>query len=376
MSGIDGHMIDKNAYSTETLNTFSFISAYFIDLFYNHLYTQAIRFHRNQQVATVTDGYKASLDAYLQNINNYDKELYSDLVHGIHKSFIDYGFRGISYQACIDKIVKEFIPQDYWKIISFDDKSKILGTIITNSSRAMVYKIISSHLSDIIDNHGDAENANILQDEYIEILIMEREKLYHEFINAKTNNGSDNSMFTAMEKEILELSKQKNELRHQNHDLKKELLNLQKKMLVLCRHIKAYSQKIKELEGDVSKYKSASVAATVANNAPERSTRSTTVDESQHQPKYNSEPISGGMAGATTRQIPVARTVSQQYSNSAQASYIKTDTPLTRENTQDATDLWEDEEGDEDEDAIEYEDEQESANKQFSLDDDDLYTLE
>lgn len=376
MSGIDGHMIDKNAYSTETLNTFSFISAYFIDLFYNHLYTQAIRFHRNQQVATVTDGYKASLDAYLQNINNYDKELYSDLVHGIHKSFIDYGFRGISYQACIDKIVKEFIPQDYWKIISFDDKSKILGTIITNSSRAMVYKIISSHLSDIIDNHGDAENANILQDEYIEILIMEREKLYHEFINAKTNNGSDSSMFAAMEKEILELSKQKNELRHQNHDLKKELLNLQKKMLVLCRHIKAYSQKIKELEGDVAKYKAASVAATVANNAPERSTHRTTVDEPQFQPKYNSEPISGGTAGATTQQIPVARTVSQQYYNSAQVSNIKTDTHLTRENTQDATDLWEDEEGEEDEDANEYDDEQESANKQFSLDDDDLYTLE
>ena len=261
MSGIDGRMIDKNAYSTETLNTFSFISAYFIDLYYNHLYTQAIRFHRNQQVATITDGYKASLDAYLQSINNYDKELYSDLVHGIHNSFMEYGFRGITYQACIDKIVKEFVPQDYWKIISFDDKSKILGTIITNSSRAMVHKIISSHLSDIIDNHGDADNANILQDELIEILIMEREKLYHEFINAKTNNGAENGLFQAMEKEILELSKQKNELRHQNHDLKKELLDSQKKLLMLSKHTKGLIAKVKELEAALEQANSAKNSA-------------------------------------------------------------------------------------------------------------------
>jgi hypothetical protein len=255
MSGIDGRMLDKNAYSTETLNTFSFMSAYFVDLYYNHLYTQAIRFHRNKQVSTVTDGYKASLDAFLQSINGFDKELYSELVHGIHQTFMEYGFRGLSYQQCIDKIVKEFIPQDYWKIISFDDKSKILGTIITNSNRAMIHKIISTHLSEIIDNHADQDNANILQDAYIDILIMEREKLYHEFINAKTKgsaNGGEGSLVKSMEKEILLLSKQKNELRQQLHDTKKEVLTLQKKLLTMCKHGKDSSTRVKSLEAELN----------------------------------------------------------------------------------------------------------------------------
>jgi hypothetical protein len=252
MSGIDGRMLDKNAYSTETLNTFSFMSAYFVDLYYNHLYTQAIRFHRNKQVATVTDGYKASLDAFLQSINGFDKELYSELVHGIHQTFMEYGFRGMSYQQCIDKIVKEFIPQDYWKIISFDDKSKILGTIITNSNRAMVHKIISTHLSEIIDNHADQDNANILQDAYIDILIMEREKLYHEFINAKTKGG-EGSLVQSMEREIILLSKQKNELRQQLHDSKKEVLTLQKKLLTMCKHGKDTSTQVKSLEAELAK---------------------------------------------------------------------------------------------------------------------------
>jgi len=253
MSGKDGRMIDLSAYSTTTLNTFSFLSAYFIDLFYNHFYAQAIRFHRNKQVSTITDGYKASLDAFLQNINKSDKDLYRDLVHGIHQTFIDYGFKGLTYENCIDRIVKEFVPQDYWKIISFDDKSKILGIIITNSTKSMIHKIITSHLSDVIDNHNEVENSNIWQDEYIHILIMEREKLYQQIINAKTNGGnSENSLVQLMGKEILMLSQQKNEIKQENHDLKKKLLELQKLVLILSKKNKDAILKIQDLENKMN----------------------------------------------------------------------------------------------------------------------------
>ena len=249
MSGINGRMFDKNAYSSDTLKTLSFISAYFIELFYNDLYTQAERYYRNKQTATITDGYLASLDAFLQSINQYNSELYSELVHGIHKKFQDYGFKGLSYQNCIDRIIKEFVPQDYWTTLAFDDKSQLLGTIITNSTNTMIRNIITNRIPDVIDNHGEEENGNIWQDEFIDILILEREKLYHEFINVKTNGySSDNSLINTMKQEILILSQQKNSANQEVHELKKENLHIKKVLLAMCRDYKEAKEQLNKLQ--------------------------------------------------------------------------------------------------------------------------------
>ena len=246
MSGLDGRILDKQNYSTETLNVFGYISAYFIDLFYNHLYDQAIRYHRQRQVNTITDGYKCSLDAFLQSINKHDPILYKELVHGIHQTFLDYGFTGLSYQNCIDKIVKSFVPQDYWEVISFDDKSKILGTIITNSTKQMIHKIASSHLLDVIDNHSDTENATLWQDEFIDILIIEREKLYQEFINVKTNTPSNNALIDTLKKEIKLLYDEKKSLQIEVLELKKKLLNCKKVIIGKHKQIEEYKEKYEE----------------------------------------------------------------------------------------------------------------------------------
>ena len=249
MSGINGRMIAKNAYSHDTLKTFSFISAYFIELFYNDLYTQAERYFRNKQTTTITDGYLASLDAFLQSINQYDGDLFTELVHGIHKKFQDYGFKGLSYPNCIDRIIKEFVPQDYWSQLSFDDKSKLLGTIITNSTNTMIRDIISNRIPDVIDNHGEEENGNIWQDAFIDILIFEREKLYHEFINVKTNSlSSDNSLINTMKQEILLLSQQKNSANQEMYTLKKENLHIKKVLLKVCRDYKDAQTQLTQLQ--------------------------------------------------------------------------------------------------------------------------------
>ena len=261
MSGIDGRIIDKSAYTQNTLKTFSFISAYFVDLLYNHLYAQAIRFHRNRQTATLLDGYKASLDAYIQAINKNDKTLYVDIMQGIYQSFVDYGYDGLTYKNCIDKIVREFVPKDYIDAMGTDDKGKIISTIIRNSSNIMVRNIVNNHLSAIIENYENIENTNIWQDEYIDILILEREKFYHEFINVKTSGGGRvghgaDKLVQTMKREILLLSKQKNEITQELHDIKKKNIELQKVILDLYKQKESGDARTQEFEFKIDELKS------------------------------------------------------------------------------------------------------------------------
>lgn len=261
MSGIDGRIIDKSAYTQNTLKTFSFISAYFVDLLYNHLYAQAIRFHRNRQTATLLDGYKASLDAYIQAINKNDKTLYVDIMQGIYQSFVDYGYDGLTYKNCIDKIVREFVPKDYIDAMGTDDKGKIISTIIRNSSNIMVRNIVNNHLSAIIENYENIENTNIWQDEYIDILILEREKFYHEFINVKTSGGGRvghgaDKLVQTMKREILLLSKQKNEITQELHDIKKKNIELQKVILDLYKQKESGDARAQEFEFKIDELKS------------------------------------------------------------------------------------------------------------------------
>lgn len=244
MSGI----LDKKKYTSETLNTYGFLSAYFIDLFYNHLYDQAVRYHRQKQVDTITDGYKRSLDAFSNSINKHDPELYRDIVSGIYQTFINYGYTGLSYNNCIDKIVKEFIPQDYWKIMSFEDKSKILGTVITNSTNDMIRKIITKYLEDVIDNHYEPDNANIWQDEFVDILLLEREKLFQNIINVKTGGTtSSDPLIDAMKKEIKLLANDKKLLQKTAINFKKKILELNKIILAKQKELADMHSKYDEL---------------------------------------------------------------------------------------------------------------------------------
>jgi len=257
MSGIGGRMLNKDNYTNETLCTYGYLSMFFIDLFYNDLYDQAVRYHRQKRVSTITDGYKCVLDAFLQNINKHDSDLYKNLVSGIYQTYLNHGFTGLSYNNCIDKVVKEFIPQDYWQISSFEDKSRVLGTVITNSTKKMIYKIVSNYLHDVIDNHDDRENTDLWQDEFVDILIMEREELYQSIIDAKINGGNDEHVLTnAMKKEIKLLYEEKTKLQSNIVELKKKNLDLKKIILRKHKGLQSLSIKYDKLQSEYDKLQS------------------------------------------------------------------------------------------------------------------------
>lgn len=253
MSGYEGRMIDRANYSNDTLNTYGYLSAYFIDMYYNHLYSEAITLHTKKVVASITSGYKCTLDAFIKGLDT--PELYKNCIQGIHQSFLQHGYPSLSFTHCINKIVNEFIPQDYFKIMSFDDKSQILRKIICDSNKKMILHIVkppSTLLKDIIDNHTDIENINILQDQYIDILIMVREQLYQQFVEINTGAAVDNQMVFAMQKEIKLLYNEKHDLDKEILKLKQDIIDHKKLVLRLKKQCNDKDNYIAELEAQSS----------------------------------------------------------------------------------------------------------------------------
>ena len=58
-------ILDRNNYSKKTLDTFEILAAYFIDIYYNHLYIEGNKLKTEKNVSSITEGYKHALNAFL-----------------------------------------------------------------------------------------------------------------------------------------------------------------------------------------------------------------------------------------------------------------------------------------------------------------------
>jgi hypothetical protein len=226
---MEGRLFDRNNYSSKTNEIYEILSAYYVDIFYNHLHTEAKKLKTQSSVSSITEGYKHTLNAFLKGLNN--PKLYKKSLIGIHHYFINIGLASITFSRCIDKITEEFIPTDYYASLSSTQKMGVLRMVINQSIKQFIKKIVDEHMVKIIDNHKDKDNVRILQDDLIDCFIIEREGMYQRFIasKTKTNSGSQvNLMITEkMQAEIKKLVKEKYVYKKQINLLTKAY-NLQK----------------------------------------------------------------------------------------------------------------------------------------------------
>lgn len=220
-------LFDKQNYSSKTLENFEIMSAYYVDIFYNHLYIEAKKLKASGNVSSVTEGYKHTLNAFLKGLDN--PKLYKKSIVGIHHYFISIGFASISFAKCIDRLTKEFIPLDYFSSLTVTQKMGVLRMVLNQSLKSFIKKIVDDHLAKIIDFHTERDNARILQDELIDCFILEREGMYQRFIaeNTKTNKNETVNRLIAekMQSEIKRLVKEKYEQQKQILILKKIIIN-------------------------------------------------------------------------------------------------------------------------------------------------------
>jgi hypothetical protein len=167
------------------------MAAYMTDLYYNHLYIEAIKFKNNKVVASITEGYLHSINTFVNAIadiksKDYNSSRYHELLRGIHGFFTAYtSFESITISECIDKIVKEFTPIDYYNSMTVEQKRSIIRALLSNS----IFKIgqlLSSreepYLSMIIDKHKDKTNVYIIKDKIIDVFLLERFAILNKFL--------------------------------------------------------------------------------------------------------------------------------------------------------------------------------------------------
>jgi hypothetical protein len=246
MSGI----LDRHKYSPKTIENFEIISAYYIDIFYNHLYLEAKKLKINGKVASITEGYKHTLNAFLKSLNN--PKLYKKSIVGIHNYYITIGYASISFSKCVDKLTKEFVPSDYYNSLTVTQKMGVLRMVINQAMKVFIRKIVDEHMIKIIDYHKEVDNVRILQDELIDCFILEREGMYQRFIaeNTKTNKNETVNRLLAekMQQEIKRLIKEK-------YEQQKNILVLKKLLLQKNNNINKLKELLDNTQSENSSFK-------------------------------------------------------------------------------------------------------------------------
>ena len=210
-------MFDRKNYPAKTIENFEIISSYYVDIFYNHLYAEAKKYKAHGTVASITEGFKHTLNAFLRSLDN--PKLYKKSIVGLHHYYISIGFGSISFSKCIDNLTQEFVPTDYYESLTSTQKMGVLRMVINQTIKDFIRKIVDEHMTKIIDFHTETENVRILQDEFINILIIAREGMYQRFVAVQTRTNKDETvnrlLGEKMQGEIKKLIKEKYEYQKQ-----------------------------------------------------------------------------------------------------------------------------------------------------------------
>ncbi len=251
----ESRILDKSTYPRKTIETYETVAAYYIDMFYNHLYFEAKKLRNDKTVSSITEGYKHTLNAFLQGIE--DPKLYKKSLLGLHTFFIDIGFTSLTFSQCIERIIREFIPEDYYDSVTNEKKNIILRNVLNNVNKLFIVKLVDKYLGMIIDHHNEADNPRILQDEFIDMLLLEREAMYKKFLIGKTKMGNRSSdsgaaIIESMRKEIKTLCTEKHELKKININLKKIIIFKEKQLNEYKEEIAKLTDTINELNNELN----------------------------------------------------------------------------------------------------------------------------
>ena len=232
-------VLDKSRYMPRTISTFNIISAYVTDIYYNHLYSEAMKMKAEGKTNSITEGYRHAIWAFINAINpdsgKYKEHHYKQLLKGINEYFTIWtSFSTLNLRDCINKVTQEFVPEDYFVNLDNDQRSNIIRKVLTNSIKEFSLVIIHEYLNGIIDNHDETANIEALKDCMTDILLMEREAMFRKFLDqniGKKSETIDKSVGIKMQQEIKSLLKDRDAL-HRNLAECKKLVNERDKQLL------------------------------------------------------------------------------------------------------------------------------------------------
>ena len=223
-------ILDRRSYDAKTISTYNVIGAYVVDIYYNYLFAEAKKMKNSNKVASITEGYRHAVFAFISAIDNKSKSYkprhYENLLIGINNYFTKWtSMTTLTLFDCIDRITCEFIPTDYYKSLNRDQKRNILRIILTNSIREFSKCVVTEYLNHIIDNHDEPANVEALKNKIVDILILERESFYQKFLDSNIGKTDkiDKGIVEKMQAENRTLNNENAELKNRNKTMESEI---------------------------------------------------------------------------------------------------------------------------------------------------------
>lgn len=198
------------------VSKFEIIGSFVVHLYFNEFFIQAKKLYNNKSYTSVLEAYKNILCDYSQFVKT--PKFFKNIILGINMNCATVTiYTSMNENECIVFMAKEFIPTNIFDTVSFDNKKSILNIILTNCLLQFSQSIILNHLT-IITEDRTGKTVSILQDLFLQIIKMEKDKMFSKFINPSPNTVPV-KLFNSIQVKLKELVATKKELMIQNHKL-------------------------------------------------------------------------------------------------------------------------------------------------------------
>jgi hypothetical protein len=175
-------------YGNNTITRFDIVGSFFVNLFYNEFYKKSNSLKQETLDKSTTDIYKELLVAYSDFTSR--EEFFKQAIKGIHAYVISNTNQiDMTHKECIDFIVKEFVPEKIFISLRDIQKSKIFHDTISNVVKQFISKILSKYIKAVVDYRSAHETSIILQNEFLDIICIEKDKVYGKFLAPKCTNN-------------------------------------------------------------------------------------------------------------------------------------------------------------------------------------------
>lgn len=150
-------------------DNFEIIGSYFVDVFYNVLYSKArqMMMSSNKQISIT--------DIYLSLAHQYPKhcgEKYNDVIKMVYNYYIRNAGGTITFDDFQRAILRGVIPDEYYKLLSTSDRDRLMRDIIMRLVKGLASHVIQSNVRFVIDERNETvgkERIRVLQLKCVEI---------------------------------------------------------------------------------------------------------------------------------------------------------------------------------------------------------------
>lgn len=184
-----GNMNKK--YNRETLNLCEIIGSYFVNAFFNSLYLTA-RVSATNKSTSITQEYKLAILAYSKAINQGGKNYTQTIMSLLDYYKVNTNYLTTTIEEFEIKIIREFVPHQFYFELSKNDHDLILSNIITETvNKFTKFIILPENICKVIDQRKDVDVVKYFQSVMKEYMLERHDIIYGKFITNTKNDKVD-----------------------------------------------------------------------------------------------------------------------------------------------------------------------------------------